>query len=74
MPFGQFYGGPEQHSLAGFASDKNQVTWGPDPRVRAPAKSSRQAGVFHPDRAEKEIIVPAETANEACCPACPGIA
>ena len=30
MPFGQFYGGPEQDSLAGLAglaSDKNQVTW-----------------------------------------------
>ena len=29
MPSGQFYGGPEHHSLAGFASDKNQFTWVP---------------------------------------------
>jgi hypothetical protein len=29
VPFGQFYGGLEHYSCAGFASDKNQFIWLP---------------------------------------------
>jgi len=51
VPFGQFYGGPEHHSLAGFASDKNQFTWVLIHAFLPPPSPPGRLGVSHPDRA-----------------------
>jgi hypothetical protein len=48
VPFGQFYGGPEHHSLAGFASDKNQFTWVPVHAFLPPPRPPQQAGSVSP--------------------------